>query len=143
MDKTDKRKLLKQVKNFGKSLHDLTKHGSYSYLRFGTHRCKQCILRKNKRYNVYSKTIDHNGEKMRVGLNTECLILESYVDNIISQTMALDHIQESDILSVHQLARALGFVAIANKYLNEMGMFLVGKNEKTVSVQPLVSQNCS
>ena len=70
-------------------------------------------------------------------MDTECPIIETYIDGTVSQIMALPHIQDEDVVSVNQLARALGFVALANKYLNEVGIFRVRGD--VVDVQPLVT----
>ena len=135
----DKRKLKTQVKNFGIRLHDLTKHGAYSYLRYGTHVCRSCILRQRKKCDLYGQVIEYEGREIKIGLDTECPIIQSYVDSIINQVMELPHIKEEDSIIVNQLARAMGFVALANKYLTEYGMFTINKEKKTVDVQPLVS----
>lgn len=137
--KIDKRKLPKQASNFGLKVVDFTKHGAYTFLRFGTHLCKNCILRELDKCPCYGQEIEIDGKTVKVGLDTECPIIKNYVDGIIDELMALPHIKPQDFITVQQLARALGFIAIGNKYLNEIGVFRVNKDKTIIDVQPLVN----
>ena len=123
----------------------LITHGAFRYLKFSSHLCKNCILSQKGKCPIYGRTIKHNGKEMNVTATTECPIIEKYVTGLIENTMALSHIRETDLPAVTQLGRLMGFLAIANKFLTEIGAFQVFVEEKrkqiitTVEVQPLLA----
>ena len=74
---------------------------------------------------------------------SECPIVNEYIDNIVTEVMTLPYIKPQDTIVVGQLIRALGFLMIAQTYLNVVGTFKLSKDKKTgitLDTQPIIDR---
>ena len=99
--------------------------GAFRYLRYSSHKCEHCILGRKGKCHIYGKTIERDGKKIDVNPSTNCPILADYTDEVVSDIMALPHVETTDVHAVSQVARYLGFLFIANAYLGETGAFII------------------
>jgi hypothetical protein len=92
-------------------------------LRTGQHICQNCILRERNKCPVYGKSFEVNGQEFRIGLDTECVILSSYQDDVIRTIGALPQVNPED--DVEGYAQILARKMITGKYIQETGLFIL------------------
>ncbi len=129
--KEDKRKPPTQIQNIGDKAHDLSVHGGYTFLQYGTHKCGKCILK--------DKCDKYKDDE------TECIIIAEYV---IGETLIGDWstINVNNLISGNHILILIVIVApdgigTFTISLNDGWMFQDGTNDKTGTL--LLNQNVS